>query len=699
MFAARGQERSQEEAARQYAVRVWLGTLMLAALAWGADDTPTKLQALSSASLAERQEAERWLASHLSHEDYPQVAGFVAAADAEARTRLGQALAGSDAHLELAVLLSADGAANARRAGDAALRQMVRRWTGAPQLEPKGGKELWEALERRFEGVFALDFGAGEFDESLECLARRAPTFVREGGRDARLAIVLDPPLAESLLRAQAEGRIAGERSAQWSEGSLDVLLRELARSRQAYVEVFGLDTPWPWAWVHASPSSAELNGADLLRHWCRNVVAGRDRLRGEAAARALAQSGWPAPLVWLSRLWREDGDRNALAGLLVAAGRGRIATGLVDENAVSALLAEFEAREREGSGPRWERFRREFTLALAQFPAFDLKGAPLSDLVAKWADREGASEARRACAAQILAGMRRAPPKWLDGAFAALGRGAAFDETYSALRLAAALERKARAPWALALSPATLERALERRVDAQMLAWSEELSAAPPHDAAARERLRVLEAPARALWIDWVLVGNGAPDPAAPLVLDWARDSTALDALAERLQARVRLGDGARIAKLLELARADAQGPALERLRRLAVLAGTAPMLERQRWFEQLSSKAQLAADDWALLGALAHVGPSPLYAELVLERAKAAVVEDKELESPWIGAFAHAYAGVNGRGDAELAERMRRELWVAVRRAAHPLRERMEFGAWPPPPGPAPIALSVEY
>jgi hypothetical protein len=677
---------------------------MLAALAMGGDDTPTKLQALSSASLAERQEAERWLASHLGHEDYPQVAGFVALADAEARTRLGQALAASDAHLELAVLLTADDTPNVRRAGDAALRQMVRRWSGAPQLAPKGGEELWEALDQRFEGVFALDLGAGELDESLECLARRAPTFLREGGREARLAIVLDPPLAEALLRAQAEGRVDGPRPARWSEGALDELVRELARSRQAYVEAFGLDTPWPWIWVHASPSSSELNGVDLLRYWCRNVIAGRDRLRGEAAARALAQSGWPAPLAWLSRLWREGNDRNALAGLLVAAGRGRIAAELVDADAVRALLAEFERREGEGPGPRWERFRREFTHALAQFPPFDLRGVALFEVVAAWAEAEGASEARRRCANQILAGMRRAPPKWREGALTLLGRGgAAFEETFAALRLAAALEREPRAPWTLALAPEVLDRALELRVDAQLLEWSELLSAAPAHDAAARERARAFAAPSRALWIEWVLVGNGAPEAAAPLVLDWARDTTPLAPLGERLAARVRLGDAARVAKLLDRARADAQGPALERVRRLAVLSGTTPMLERQRWFEQLSGAAPITADAWELLGALAHVGPSPLYAEFVLEQAKLAVAaeaveSDNSLEGAWIDAFEHAYRGVSGRGELELAERMRRELWLSVRRGGHALRERMEREAWPRPPGPVPIALSVE-
>lgn len=679
---------------------MWL-SIALFSLAWssahGFDDSQSRLRALSSASLEERASAERWLAEKLTSDDYPLVAGFVASADAEARTRLTQALGASDVHLELAALLSADDASNARRVGDGALRQMIQRWSGEPRLEPLGGEALWEDLRGRFEGVFALDAGAGDLDELAERLARAAPRFIDEGGRTKRVVLALDPTSFEALARARAEAPQGAARSSRWIAGSFDSLLRELTRPGRTYVEVFGRKGEAPWLWLHGSPAERDLDGADLLRSWCRNVILGRERTRGEAAARALAQSGWPAPLPWLTRLWLERSDANALAGVLVAAGRGRIAPALLNAAALEGLLAEFERREREGASPRWERFRREFATALARFPPNGIDGEELATRVARWAESPSASRARVECAQRVLAGMRRAPASWRERVETQLRAGGTVDELLAALELAAALAAGPCEPRTLPLSLEHLTAWLERRVDAAALEWCERICATGPSDDAARAQVRGAAAATRALWID-VLLGGAAPlEPAARFVRDWIHETTPLEALGERLALRVRRGESARVAKLVELARANVSDAAAERARRLALLAGVAPLLERQRWFEALSAQTDASADDWPLLGALGRWGTSPQYAEFVLERAKLALARDAALDSPWVAAFAQAYAGVASRGDVELADRLRRELWVAVRRARHPLGERMDRDEWPPLPGPAPSVLSL--
>lgn len=681
-------------------MRVWSSVLLLA-LSWAGahlpEDSQSRLKALSSSSLAERVSAERWLAEKLTTDDYPLIAGFVAEADAEARTRLTQALGVNDAHIELAALLAADDAPNARRVGDGALRQMAQRWSGDARLEPLGGEALWEELRGRFEGLFAFDAQAGDVDELAERLARAAPRFIDEGGRTKRVALTVDPTLFEALARARAEAPQGLERSPRWIEGPFDVLLRELARPGRTYVDLFGRKGDAPWLWLHGSPNDGELDGADLLRSWCRNFVLGRERTRGEAAARALAQSGWPAPLPWLTRLWLERADTNALAGVLVAAGRGRIAAGLLNAAALDGLLAEFERREREERSSRWERFRREFAAALAHFPPTGTDGDALSTRVARWAEHPQASRARIECAHRVLTGMRQAPPSWRERVDAQLRAGGAIDEVLWALESAAALASGPCEPRTLPLSLEHFTVWLERRIDAAALEWCELVCATGPSDESARAQARVATAPVRALWIDTLLAGAAPLEPAAKFVRDWIDDESALEPLGERLAQRTQRSESARVAKLLDLARAGTSGRSAERARRLSLLAGVMPALERQRWFELLRQQDAVNAEDWPLLGAFGRWGSSPPYAEFVLERALLALTADAALDSPWVAAFAQAYAGAAGRGELELAERLRRELWVAVRRARHPLAERMDREEWPPPPGPAPSVLSL--
>lgn len=654
------------------------------------DDARTRLGALSSTALQERQAAQIWLGANLRGSDFPALTEFAATADPEARSRLTLALGESDSHLELAALLSAEDGAQARRIGEDALERMALRWWGSAPLAPTRGDDVWEHLADRFEGVFALDLAGLDLVAALDRLARADAPFVREGGGEGRLSIVIDPALYESNVRARASAAPAS--SPDWVRGDLDSLLIELVRTRRVYADAFALEGERPWLWVHTLPTEASLEGPALVRQWCRTVVNSRERLRGEAAARALAQCGWPAPLPWLSKLWRERADRNALAGLLAAAASGRVEPQLANASALRELLAEFERREAEPGTARAAAWSREFALALARFPQVDRDGAALWELVASWADAPGASAERVQCARRILTGMRRAPEPWRARTAGVLASDAApFDEWLAALRLhAAAFSGSAPALKFSAERAASLR---EQRLEGEFVELCERLGAAP---SSARVDFAALEPRTRALWIDALLATPGGVSAAVEQVRAWVRaDSAPLISLGERLGERVRCGAFELVRRVLDAARGDVSEPPAGRWRELELLSGVLPMLERQRVYDELRERAPRSELDWALLGALARTGPVEAYAELALERAKTALAADASLQAPWIAAFAQAWGGALTRGQLDLAARLRRQLRLALRKARHPLLEALDAGVWPPLPGPAPQVL----
>jgi hypothetical protein len=654
------------------------------------DDARTRLAALSSTALEERQAAQTWLGANLRASDFPALTEFAATADPEARSRLTLALGESDAHLELAALLSAEEGAPARRIGEDALERMALRWWGSAPPAPTRGDDVWQYLADRFEGVFALELSGLDLVAALERLARADAPFVREGGGEGRLSIVVDPALYESHVRARASASPAP--SPDWVRGDLDSLVLELVRTRRVYADAFALESERPWLWVHALPSEALLDGPALVRQWCRTVVTSRERLRGEAAARALANCGWPAPLPWLSRLWRERADRNALAGLLAAAAAGRVEPQLANAAALRGLFAEFERREAEPGNARSAAWSRDFALALARFPQVDRDGVALWELVANWADAPGASAARVQCARRILTGMRRAPESWRTRHAVLLAANTTtFEEWIAALRFHSAVFPGG-AP-ALSFSAERAAQLRESRLEGEFVELCERVGSAP---SSARVDFAALEPRTRALWIDALLAVEGARSEAVEHVRTWVRaDSAPLLALGERLGERARAGGFELVRQVLDAARADVREPPTGRWRDLELLGGVLPMLERQRVYDELRERAPRGELDWALLGALARTGPVEAYAELVLNRAKEALASDASLQAPWVAAFAQAWGGALTRGQFDLAARLRRQLRLALRKARHPLLEALDAGAWPPLPVPAPQVL----
>ena len=85
----------------------------------------------------------------------------------------------------------------------------------------------------------------------------------------------------------------------------------------------------------------------ELLTAWCIQLRRpGVPEERRAAHARALASTGWSGVLEWLEARWTADGDEAALAGVLLAAGRGQVVPSLGDPGRVQALLAELDRME-----------------------------------------------------------------------------------------------------------------------------------------------------------------------------------------------------------------------------------------------------------------------------------------------------------------------------------------------------------------
>src|SRR5258707_13937247 len=99
--------------------------------------------------------------------------------------------------------------------------------------------------------------------------------------------------------------------------------------------------------------------------------------------ARALAATGWPAALAFLERRWIE-GDEPALEGLLLAAGRGRVAPALQEPQRQRALYARLAAAELDGS---------TLARALAAAGPLSRTGEPLGPLALEGFDRAGPRE------------------------------------------------------------------------------------------------------------------------------------------------------------------------------------------------------------------------------------------------------------------------------------------------------------------
>jgi hypothetical protein len=323
---------------------VHLLALLLCAFTAGsetaADETAAQIERLAAPHAAERAQAERWLAVHLSVQAFPQVAAAFAAGEAEVRERLIEALASDDRHLELAALAATDARETVQSGGRAAIEELVARWNPAALERPADARLLPESWVEEHTRPLSLALGKRSLADHLDQL-------VRLGGGPA--TVVLDPGLDPSVFARLPDERLTRNRSiGTWGEE-----LQAIAAAWRVSFVVHGrhealdgtAEDEHAWVLVCKRGSETDSRGADLVVAWCQGLLRELDPRGNLACARALGALGWPAGLQWLEHRWSALGDAAALEGLLIAAGRGWVVPGLADPAALRGLLADLDRR------------------------------------------------------------------------------------------------------------------------------------------------------------------------------------------------------------------------------------------------------------------------------------------------------------------------------------------------------------------
>ncbi|MDP6538409.1 MAG: hypothetical protein QF903_06435 [Planctomycetota bacterium] len=661
----------------------WEGTAPSpSAAAPATDGARAWLGRLSAPAAAERDRAQRWLAVHLRREDYAELARAAVEGDVELVRRLGDALAADGRHLALAVLLAVEEDASLAVLGSGVIAELVSAWC------PR-------ASERRAARGKVLGVLAGTGEHRFE-IAPGPDAVPRLAGRLACLGELGAPLVVDPRLAGRAERALAG-----WTDTAAG-LLAELAHADR--LSLFGVgdwdgDAPGPGAFVLLAPRGAAREaGSDLLLAWCAAVQRGGPD--APSAARALAESGWPAALAWLERSWFERDDPAALDGLLSAAARGRIAPVLCSTEGRERLIAAADAGLRRGDDAgrlRAERIAR----ALARAGSLSPLGEDLAPLLLVGWDR--ADEARTWVRLAALEGRSILA----DALAQQVAEVAEAPESPAPVRLAAL-----RVLGGLTRPPRTLRIAGLAR----LWAWAGEqgardevagLAAAvggvDPDDSAAPAPLRfdaLARAGRAAEAVALLLAGLADPDAASGRD-DWVRV----------LSRRVEREGATSVARLLR----PAQGAAGEEgdrasetlLMGLALQAGCLAPSREVRLFEQLAARAAAGAafppGDLLLLGELG-AGPRGSSArKLLLARLEA--LDPAAGAEPADPAAAEALARALDAAARRLAEVRRDDLLLrfvgTVRRATvdptHPLHGRLAAPSWPPPRLPRATLLST--
>ncbi|MCC6408248.1 MAG: hypothetical protein IT453_13880 [Planctomycetes bacterium] len=320
-------------------------------------DVAQSLAALAAPRAGEREEAERWLALHLSSSDFAAVAEFLPRAEFEARARLAQALGADARHFDLARRLALSSDVAVRTCGVRATRTLVERWLGAPDGPPTadlGG----ERLTRDAALTFRLRLDGRSLEELVDLVARRAGRAggVLEGGEPVPVWIDLG-------LAADAERPFEGSAALL---GPWDELLTSLASAFDARVTLYGSADGRAFAMLSRRASGAVPGSVtEWLLVRSRVALEAPDAGERERAARALAVADFPPALALLAERWREQADPAMLSGLALAAARGRVASELVSQDAARALVRRAETALAAG-GSRARFLAAECARALA---------------------------------------------------------------------------------------------------------------------------------------------------------------------------------------------------------------------------------------------------------------------------------------------------------------------------------------------
>lgn len=310
-------------------------------------DLTAALAELASASGEVRSAAERWIGAHVERDDYPALARAAESGGSEVRERLARALGGDARHFGLAVLFLAERDAALRAVGAGALERQTARWCpgldGRPLLGLALVQELEQVASRLPSHLFTLA-PERSAEAALEELAATGALPLGWAIEDER-ALWREPEGSGSPGGAEAGAPGAPFRG-DWPE-----LLARLAEASGTALQGHGLareagELPGGRGFVLlARPLGvAAPNGITWCARWCLRLAGPPSRDRTRAACN-LARVRWPAALAWLERRWLDEGDADALEGLLCAAAEGRVAPALWAPATIARVVAEAEAR------------------------------------------------------------------------------------------------------------------------------------------------------------------------------------------------------------------------------------------------------------------------------------------------------------------------------------------------------------------
>ncbi len=352
-----------------------LATLLALEKGAALDGLDEALRALASDTVRERDAAERWLAAHLTTEDYARIAEAALAGDAEVRQRLVRAIGGDDRHLGLALFLAGERDPGLHALGEEALHDCVAGFDvriGELGLREKGLERALRDIARESQPrLVQLDLR-----RPLEELCEELELF---GGLPSGLAV--DGSIATRISRKPDEELVGP-----WNE-----VLARLASSTGVMLEGHGLD-PVPegearsvpgFLLLTPEPGAARRTGVEVIVGWLHELATPAkdppsDPLARLRAARNLAASGFPAAIRWMEERARRYGDEAALEGLLRAAGTGRVAPFLTERSTLESLVR--RVTEDLDQGTADGRVRASRTLAgLVRIGCLDPLGQSLS--------------------------------------------------------------------------------------------------------------------------------------------------------------------------------------------------------------------------------------------------------------------------------------------------------------------------------
>jgi hypothetical protein len=669
---------------------VVVALLVLQAASPSGGDVASSLEKLKSARAADRSAAQLFLARNLTDADFDRVRAAAEAGDPEVRRRLALAIADDDARISLAVALAADHGEGASGVGRDALEERLARWCPGWTRIGLPRDETAIRLNAKPQRPVRFDPRTEDkrLDLALDQLLRVAPGAV---------PLVLDPDLALSDHPRESSPAI---------EAPFVRALIELARVHRADFEGFAIgsaddarqdssqdggpdaradggvesgEPARPWIRVRRAVAAPERPGSDWIADWCVGVASDPSVVRRAACARAVAGTGWPGGIAWLEKRAFAGKDDAALEGVLLAAGRGQVASSFGRPEIVRDLLARLHANitaEAKADSARADAIAR----ALAAIGAIGAKGEDLAAIAAEGLDKLPPREAWSRLV--VLEGMRAsssAAKSEIDTLLAGLDVPPPL--RFQALRARAATDPGSR--------PARLEKA------GDALAWAASAGddrecarllvalGAPPPPVMSDRKAEAARLPTlRLAELEWSLFG-GTPELAAPRIVALAADPSAgglgLEALADRTRVWVREGAGPRFEKAIAAARA-LPGSDAARLDRLAILSGTADASLRASWIEA-HAQAPAGRTDLLTLGALASGKSGDAARRAIL----GALVSNDRLDDA-VDAAALAIDGLWCALEDENALAFARAVAEAAGNGSKELRTKLRATGWPP-------------